>query len=207
MQPTGAFHSGEFGFNFGEPFIDHAAVGFELGFAGSTKEAEAAALALEMGPGTHQSALLISQMRMLDLQRALARAGATAENLQDQAGAVQDFRIPRFFQVALLHWRQRAIHDHDAGVETFDETGNLFDLALAEKCCRPQSVEHDDAGLFDVEIDGAGKTDRLIELRRRPPLSDIRAGPAQDRLDHQRAAGARAFSPPLLRRWSGRLRR
>ena len=146
-------------------------------------------------------------MRMLDLQRAFTCAGAAAENLQDQAGAIQDFRIPLFFQITLLHRRQCAIHHHDAGVEAFDETRNLFDLALAEESCRPQRIKHDDARLFDVEIDGASKADRLIEFCGRISLTWIERGSAQDWLDDHCPAGAGTFSAPVLRRSSGLLRR
>lgn len=146
-------------------------------------------------------------MRMLDLERTFAGAGPATENLQDQVGAIQNFCIPGFFQIALLHRRQCAIHDHDAGVEALDETGNLFDLTLAEESCRPQRIEHDDAGLLDVEIDGAGKADRLIELCSRRALASNRRGSAQDRLDDQCPAGAYTFSAPVPRRSSGLLRR
>ena len=146
-------------------------------------------------------------MRMLDLERTLASAGAATENLQYQAGTIQNFRIPGFFQIALLHRRQCAIHDHDAGVEALDETGNLFDLTLAEESCRPQRIEHDDAGLFDIEIDGAGKADRLIELCSGPAFARKHRDPAQDRLDDQCPAGACTFSAPIPRRSSGLLRR
>src|ERR1700758_2531487 len=117
-------------------------------------------------------------MRMLDLERAFAGSGAATEDLQDQAGAIQNFCIPGFFQIALLHRRQGAIIDLYAAVEALYETGNLFDLTLAEESCRPQRIEHDDAGLFDIEIDGAGKADRLIELRSGPPFARKRRDPA-----------------------------
>src|SRR6185437_5770840 len=102
----------EFALDARDAVFDHTAVGFKLRFTRSTKKPEAAALALEMGPGAHQPCLLIIEMRELDLQRTLASARATAENFQDQAGPVDDFRIPGLFQIALLHRRHRAIHHH-----------------------------------------------------------------------------------------------
>ena len=181
-------------FDLGEPLLDHAAVGFELRLAGSAEKAEAAALALEMGPGSHQPALLIGQMRMLDLQRAFARARAPAENFENETGAVEHLGVPGLFQIALLHRRERAIHHHDAGFETFDEAGDLLDLALAEIGRRMQRAEHDDAGLLDGKIDGARQPDRFVELGLGRSLGRIDAarGAPQHRLDDERAAGRRA---------------
>ena len=78
-------------------------------------------------------------------------------------GAVDHLGVPGFLQVALLHRRQRAVHHHDAGVERFDEAGDLLDLALAEIGRGTKRVEHDDAGLVDLKIDGPRKPHRLVE--------------------------------------------
>ena len=94
MQFAGAFDLAELVLDLGKPLLDHAPVGFKLRFAGTAEKAEAAALALEMGPGPHQPAFLIGQMGMFDLQRAFARAGAPAENLENEAGAVENLGVP-----------------------------------------------------------------------------------------------------------------
>ena len=92
-----------------DALADQAAVGFDLGFAGAAQKAEAAALALQMGPAAHQARALIGQMRQLHLQPPFPRARALAEDLQDQRGAVEHLGRPGLFQVALLH-RARAAH-------------------------------------------------------------------------------------------------
>src|SRR3546814_2354505 len=84
-----------------------AAVGLDLRFAGTAEEAETAALALEVGPAAHQTPRLIIEMRKLDLQAALGRRGAFAEDFEDQAGAVDHLRAKRRFEIALLNRADR----------------------------------------------------------------------------------------------------
>src|SRR5206468_4042881 len=80
MQRAGALDLVELALDFGHAVADQAPIGLDLGFAGTAKEAEAAALALEVGPAPDQPPRLIIEMRELDLHAAFGSDGALAEN-------------------------------------------------------------------------------------------------------------------------------
>ena len=103
MQAARAFHVFELLADLDDALADQAAVGFDLGFAGTAEEAEAAALALKMGPASDQPAALIGEMGELDLQAPFPRLRAFAEDFQDERGAIEHLRVPRLLQIALLH--------------------------------------------------------------------------------------------------------
>ena len=163
MQPPRRLHLLEFVFQPRDAVADQAAVGFDLGFAGAAHEAEAAALALQMGPGPHQPAALIVEMRKLDLQRAFLGLGAAAEDFQDQPGAVEHLGVPGLLEIALLDRRQRAIHHHQFDVVARDQPGDLLDLALAEIGRGPDLADRRDQRLRDRQVDGARQTRRFLE--------------------------------------------
>ena len=66
-----------------------------------------------MCPRSNQPALLIFEMRQLDLQRAFPRARAPPENLENQPGAVDDLGVEGTLEIALLPRRQLGIDDDE----------------------------------------------------------------------------------------------
>ena len=74
MQRARAHHAGELPTDGVDAVLDQAAVGFDLRLAGAAEEAVTAALPFQVRPRAHQSALLIGEVRQLDLQASLARA-------------------------------------------------------------------------------------------------------------------------------------
>ena len=105
---------------------DEAAVDFELAFARAADEAETAALPLQVGPGTHQPRALVFERRQLDLQPPFMGAGALAENLQDQPGAVDHLAFPGLLQIALLHRRNRGVDHRHADVLVRDDAAEIL---------------------------------------------------------------------------------
>ncbi len=126
---------------------------------GPAHESEAAALALQMGPGPHQAAALIVQMRKLDLQRAFPGLGAAAEDFEDQPGTVENLGVPGLLQIALLDRRQRAIHHHQFDVVAGDETDDFLDLAFAKIGRRPDLADRRDQRLGNGQVNGAREAD------------------------------------------------
>ena len=122
-----------------------------------------AALALKVSPRPHQPALLIGQMRQFDLQRPFPRARPPAEDFKDQPRSIDNLCAPGLFKIALLHGRDRAIHDDDRSRQAFHHSGNLIDLAFADVGCRTDVAERDKPRLHDCEINRASETDGLLE--------------------------------------------
>ena len=165
MQPARRLNFLDFVFQSADAVADQPAVGLDLRLSGAAHESKTAALAFQMGPGAHQAAALIVEMRQFDLQRALLGLGAAAEDFQDQAGAVEHFGIPGLLQIALLDRRQRAIHHHEFDVLRCDQPRDLLDLALAEIGRGTDLADRRHQRFGDHEVDGARQTCGFLEPR------------------------------------------
>src|SRR5260370_35321140 len=85
----------EFHLDARDALFDHAPIGLDLRLTGPAEKAEAAALAFEMCPGAHEPALLVGQMRELDLYRPFPGAGPPAKDYEATSGAIGHLASPR----------------------------------------------------------------------------------------------------------------
>jgi hypothetical protein len=141
-------------------------------------------------------------MRVLDLQRALARTRAPSEYFENERRAVENLGVPRFLEITLLNRGQRAIDHDEAGFETLGQAGDFIDLAFAKISSRTDVADRHQARFDHAQIDRLREVDRLIEpcggrtqrvLRRRVRVARARTLPrAEHRLEHNGTSGFRA---------------
>ena len=78
-----------------------APISLKLGFPWPA-QADAAFLALQVGPATHQTCGQMHQLRQFDLQLTRRGAGTLSKNIQNQTGPVDDPAVQRALKVEFL---------------------------------------------------------------------------------------------------------
>src|SRR6266478_2494881 len=95
------------------------------------------------------------------------------EYFEDQAGPVDDLRLPAPFEVALLHRAQPGIDDDEPDVVFADQLAEVFDSAAAQQTARARARDAGDLGAHHIEADRLGEPDRFFQ-----PCFDRAAGNA-----------------------------
>jgi hypothetical protein len=114
------------------------------------------ALAFKVGPGAHKPGALVGQGRQFHLQHTFAGAGAVGEDLEDQAGPVQQLDAPFLFQIALLHGADGAVDQHQFDIHALEAGLQFLDLAGAEKGARQHARQAHNLGPGDREARQCG---------------------------------------------------
>jgi hypothetical protein len=122
----------------------------------------------------------VLQLRELDLQLAFVRACALREDIEDQAGAVDDAALGEFFEIALLHRAQTPVDQDQIGIERLALNFELLGFAGADEIARIGLV---DASGQRADDAGARRTRELAEFIERRGILPTRFV----RLQEQRA--------------------
>ena len=186
MQAARAAHLLELALEPHDAVADQAAVGLDLRLAGAAEEAEAAALPLEMGPGPHQPAALVVEMRELDLQRAFAASPRARRRCRGSARCGRSpCRPSARSRLRCCTGVSAASTMTTVDLLVVDGPPGALDLALAEQGRRPARAQRDDRGMDD---DRARSRPRARPPRRAapptrgphpPPGASERAGRSQ----------------------------
>ncbi len=113
--------------------VDHAAVELDLGFAGAAARADAAALALQVGPAAHEAGAEVLQPGEFDLELALVAPRALREDLEDEQGAVGDRQFEMSLEVALLGRAEGLVEQHFHRAVHLREHADFIGLAAADE--------------------------------------------------------------------------
>ena len=143
-----------------DAIIDQPAVRLQLRFAGSP-QADASFLPLEMRPAADEPGRQVFELGQLDLQLAFETAGALREDIEDQAGTVDDPALELALEIALLARRQRRREYDQLGIVSGDGSTHFLELAAADKVLWVRAL----AGARDLgDHDCAGGSRQLRKL-------------------------------------------
>ena len=124
-------------FKFLDALTDHAAVGFELRFAGALGADASVVLTAKVRPCTGQARHHVLELRYFDHQAAFCRNSVLRENVQDKPCTVEYLDSGHsLFQVPNLRTGQIVVENHHLGVLLFQGTLDLVHLAFTNERCR-----------------------------------------------------------------------
>jgi hypothetical protein len=86
-----------------------------------------------VGPRANEARSEILQLCELDLQLAFVTARALREDIEDQAGSVDDTSVKRTLKIALLRRRKRVVEDDDVDVVRLAREAQLLGLTAADE--------------------------------------------------------------------------
>jgi|SRR5579871_196311 len=136
-------------------------------------------------------------MRQLDLQPPFAGTRPLAEDFEDQRRPIENLCTPRLFEIALLDRRELRIDDDNFGFMRARNGGDLLDLAAPDECRGNSPRQRHDDARDNIEPDGRGETDGLLEPRLRVAIR-ARAQLARLRLDVKDNRRSRRFRRAVL---------
>jgi len=91
---------------------------------------------LEVGPEAAHAREVVLELRQLDLQLALGRAGVVGEDVEDDRRAVDHRDVQLLLEVALLAGHQLVVAGHEVRVRLLDGRLQLGELPAAEVAVR-----------------------------------------------------------------------
>src|SRR5262249_29956737 len=144
----------------GDAVAGEPAVGLELRLAGAAR-ADAAAEPLEVLPHPAHARQVVLELCELDLELSLGADRVLRADVEDQLRAIDDARLQRVLEVALLRRLELVVDDERLCTEPAEGLLELLGLALADvrPHRRPRAVLDDRADRLD-----AGGARELLHL-------------------------------------------
>ncbi|MCY1298974.1 hypothetical protein D9M70_484870 [compost metagenome] len=155
--------------------VQHAPVQLELALAGTAAHADTALLPLQVAPGADQPRGAVRHLRQLHLHLADVALRALAEDIEDQAGAVDHVPVQEALEVALLRRAEcRVEHDH-VGIERVGGFLQLLGLARADEQRRVRPRTAARQRMHRQRAGGGGQQGELAEAFLEVMLAEIDA--------------------------------
>jgi hypothetical protein len=166
----------------GDPLLDAPPVHLQLRLTRAPR-ADAAALAGKVRPHAGEAREKVLQLRQLDLETALARAGALCEDVQNQLGTVEHLARGQPLKVAPLRRGEFIVKDHGGHALPPALLRHVLGLPLADVIGRGGLIELLRNHANDFRAGGGGQFGEFIKgLLQGPFVHAFMLQPHQDRL-------------------------
>ena len=139
------------------------AIRFELRFTFTAAHTDATGLPRQVTPEAREAREQMLELREFDLKLAFPRASTLRKNVEDQRGAIQDFDLEDFFQVAGLRRGKFIVKDGRVHAVLFAERGELASLALADVSGRITRLDFLDSLAHDFTARAARQLGEFVE--------------------------------------------
>lgn len=153
----------QFLFDSVDPFLNFAAIRFELRFTFTPAHTDTTFLPRQVAPVAREAWEQMLKLGQFNLELSFARAGALGENIENQSGAIENFTFEHLFQISALGWGKLVVENDRVDIVMLTPFGEFGGFARTDKSGCDRGFNFLTAGADDLATGGGGEFSEFFE--------------------------------------------